>query len=259
MRQEWLVVGLGLVLGFLSGVFGVGGSSVATPLLRLLGIPRMIALATPLPVTLPTALVGGWTYWRRGLVNKAAVMWTAVGGVPAVVAGSLLTTRVPGRVLMLLTGVFVVAVGVRLLLGERRTHPPGVSRRNGPLWFMLVGVGVGFLSGLLANGGGFLLVPAYLLLFRMEPGETAGTSLVAVALLALPGTWVHWQLGHVDARLAGLLACGVVPATYLGARVGVRLPKEQARLLFAWFLLIFGLFFVGRTLLRGEQYGWFGE
>lgn len=256
MAHNGLILGLGLLLGFLSGMFGVGGSSVATPLLRLLGAPRLIALATPLPVTLPTAVVGAWTYWRRGLVNLPAALWTAAGGVPAVIAGSYLTTRVPGRVLMLLTGVFVMAVGIRLLRGPRSVHPPNKPRRYGALQFAALGVIIGFLSGLLANGGGFLLVPAYLLLFRMEPQESAATSLVAVALLAVPGTWVHWRLGHVDAGLAALLAAGVAPATYVGARVGLLLPRERARLLFAWFLLLFGLFFVGRTILRGEELGW---
>jgi uncharacterized membrane protein YfcA len=123
---------------------------------------------------------------------------------------------------------------------------------------MLVGAGVGFLSGLLANGGGFLLVPAYLLLFRLKAQEAAATSLVAVALLALPGTWVHWQLGHIDAGLAALLAAGVMPATYLGARAALRLRGRDLRQLFGIFLVLFGLFFLARTLYRLELYGWLG-
>src|SRR5205823_5608481 len=84
MNRPAEMIGVGVALGFLSGLFGVGGSSVATPVLRLLGVPSLVALATPLPVTLPTALVGGLTYWRRGLVNGRAALWTAAGGLPAV-------------------------------------------------------------------------------------------------------------------------------------------------------------------------------
>lgn len=249
---------VGLLLGFLSGLFGVGGSSVATPILRLLGVSRLVALATPLPVTLPTALVGGYTYWRQGLVDLPSALWTAAGGIPAVVAGSYLTAVVPGRALMLLTGLFVAVVGVRLLRGPLPVASPECEARR-PRWLLLaVGAGVGFLSGLLANGGGFLLVPAYLLLFRMEARQAAATSLVAVALLALPGTWVHWQLGHISARLALLLAAGVVPSTYVGARLGIRLNGRHSRLLFGGFLLLFGVFFLGRTLWRAELYGWWG-
>jgi uncharacterized membrane protein YfcA len=255
MNHPLFMVVVGAALGFLSGIFGVGGSSIATPLLRLLDVPRLVALATPLPVTLPTAVVGGLTYWRRGLVNGRVALWTAAGGVPAAILGSDLTAVVPGRLLMLLTGLFILVVGIRVLWGPtpgEKVVPCAVS----PLAVVVVGAGIGFLSGLLANGGGFLLVPAYLLLFHMETQEAAGTSLVAVALLALPGTWVHWRLGHIDPTLALLLAAGVIPATYLGARLGTRLPPRRSRSLFGTFLLVFGILFVLRTLYRAEVYGW---
>lgn len=249
-------IAVGLVLGFLSGLFGVGGSSIATPVLRLLGVSRLVALATPLPVTLPAALVGGYTYWRRGLVDLRAVLWTAAGGLPTVVAGSYLTSEVPGRILMLGTGLFVMAVGGRLLRGGIEPHPEKPSRPADVRLLLGVGAVVGFLSGLLANGGGFLLIPAYLLLLRMEPRRAAATSLVSVALLALPGTWVHWRLGHIDPVLMVQLGAGVLPGAWVGARVGVSLEGRRSRLLLGWFLLLFGLFFSARTLYRAELTGW---
>jgi uncharacterized membrane protein YfcA len=249
------MIAVGVALGFLSGLFGVGGSSVATPLLRLLQVPRLVALATPLPVTLPTAIAGGLTYWRRGMANIRIALWTAAGGIPAVILGSEMTTLLPGRLLMALTGFFTVAVGIRVLWGAP-TPEQARPRALSPIPLITVGAAVGLLSGLLANGGGFLLVPAYLLLFRMEPQEAAGTSLVAVALLALPGTWVHWRLGHIDPSLALLLGAGVIPSTYLGARLGMSLPARHARRLFGGFLLVFGAFFLLRTLYRAEVYGW---
>lgn len=258
MSSIVLLLCLGVVLGFLSGLFGVGGSSIATPLLRMMDVPRLVALASPLPVTLPIALIGGITYWRRGLVRGRAVVWTAVGGVPAVVGGSYLTAVVPGRFLMVLTGLFVSAVGVRLLrrpLGAERAGAPNV-RSAGLL--VVVGVGIGVLSGLLGNGGGFLLVPDYLLLCHLTPQEAAGTSLAGVALLALPGTWVHWHLGHIDLKLVVLLALGVIPSTYVGARLGLSLRTQEARWLFGLFLLLVGVLFLLRTLYRAEVYGWLG-
>jgi uncharacterized membrane protein YfcA len=256
MNETATMVGVGVLLGFLSGLFGVGGSSIATPLLRLLEVPRLVALATPLPVTLPAAIVGGLTYWRRGMVNARAALWTAAGGFPSVAVGASLTSMVPGRVLMALTGLFVTAVSIRLLRGPLTTSEKPSAAAVSPVAFLAVGAGTGFLSGLLANGGGFLLVPAYLMLFRMEAQEAAATSLVVVALIALPGTCVHWWLGHIDVRLALQLAVGVIPATYFGARVGLALTARQGRVLFGWFLLLFGLFFLLRTLYRAEVYGW---
>jgi len=258
MTHDVVILLIGGLIGFLSGLFGVGGSSIVTPLLRLMGVPRLLALGSPLPVTLPTALVGGITYWRKGYVRGRAVLWTALGGVPAVVAGAYLTRVVPGRVLMFLTGLFVVAAGVRVLRKPVRVETTVVRQPFSSGLLIVVGAGVGLLAGLLANGGGFLLMPAYLLLFHMTHQEAAATSLVTVALLAIPGTCVHWHLGHIDVRLAVLLTIGVIPSTYLGARFGLTLGQAQARWLFGAFLLLFGLFFVLRTLYRAEVYGWLG-
>lgn len=248
---------VGALLGFLSGMFGVGGSSIATPLLRLLGVPQLVALATPLPMTVPAAVMGGWYYWRRGQVDLRAAAWTALGGVPCVALGALASAEVPGRLLMLLAGALVTGAGLRIL----RSPAPSLEAdapKAGWGGLVLLGAGVGLLSGLLANGGGFLLLPAYLLLFHMEPQAAAATSLVAVALMALPGIWVHARLGHIDPGMAAALCIGVVPFTYLGARVGSRLHGDTARRLFGWTLLAFGLLFLIRTLFRAWEFGWTG-
>lgn len=239
---------LGLAIGVVSGVFGVGGSSISTPLLRIfLTTPRLIALASPLPMTVPTAVAGGLVYRRHGLINHRAVAWTVAGGVPAVVAGALLTRWVPGHWLMFFTAGAVFVVGMEMIrsrpaatgqsgasLSERRwQHPPPGS-------LMTMAVPVGLLSGLLANGGGFLLVPGFVLLFGASVRQAAATSLPCVAMFALPGTVTHALLGHVDGWLALQLSLGVMPGTYLGARASLWLgapnslgagqaPEEQAR------------------------------
>jgi uncharacterized membrane protein YfcA len=250
-----VAVGLGVAIGFSSGLFGVGGSSVATPLLRMFGIPRFLALATPLPVNLPTAIVGGIAYGLKGMVRGRIVFWTSLAGSPAVVVGSYLSGHLPGRILMALTGAFVTAVGLWLM--RKPIECPDQAPRT-PLW-LLLGLGgvVGVLSGLLANGGGFLLVPAYLVLCKLSIQEAAATSLVSASFLAIPGIVVHMRLGHIDPNLALHLAIGAAPATYLGVRVGLALKRHHVRWLFAIFLLGFGLFFLARTFYRAEMYGWF--
>jgi len=256
MSENLLLILIGAILGILSGLFGVGGSSIATPLLRLIDIPRMIALATPLPVTLPTAIIGGIVYWRHGFVNLRAVYWTTIGGIPTVLLGAFLTSEVPGRILMALTGLFVIIVGIRLLFKLTKSKSLPSKRHDRWSFYVLIGIFTGVFSGLLANGGGFLLLPAYLLLSHFSPKEAAATSLVAVSLLAIPGTVAHYIMGHINFKIAALLAIGVIPSTYLGAHIGLSLSKERARWYFGFFLLIFGLFFLLRTLYRAEVYGW---
>lgn len=257
MGHDWVLVIIGILLGFLSGVFGVGGSSIATPLLRLFDIERMAALASPLPVTLPTAIIGGIIYWRRGYVHLKAVFWTVAGGIPTVILGAYLTAEVPGRILMAITGIFVIAVGIRLLFKLSEPEPTEPVKHENKGLYILVGIITGLFSGLLANGGGFLLLPAYMLVFRFSPREAAATSLIAVSLLALPGIVVHYLLGHIDFKVVALLAIGVIPSTYIGSHIGLSLSKEKSRWVFGIFLLVFGIFFFLRTIHRAELYGWF--
>jgi Sulfite exporter TauE/SafE len=116
MQPDAVAVALGFAIGILSGLFGVGGSSIATPLLRVtLNTPSLIALASPLPGTFPTAVAGLAGYRKEGLVNRRAVVWSVVGGLPAVVVGALLTRWIPGHWLMILVAVAVAGVGVEML------------------------------------------------------------------------------------------------------------------------------------------------
>jgi uncharacterized membrane protein YfcA len=240
---------IGACIGLLSGLFGVGGSSISTPLLRvLLNVPRLLALATPLPVTIPTAVSGGLLYHRRGLVNYRVVGWTVAGGWPGVVLGSLATGLVSDHLLMALTAVTVTAIGLRVLRQGRGDGRPDVPIQRLSWQIAAVGGVVGFASGLLANGGGFLLVPAFILWLRMSMQEAAGTSLVCVALLAIPGTIVHASLGHIDFRLALILSAGVLPSTYLGAHWAVRVRSHHLLHAFGWFLVLFGLLYFLRVL-----------
>jgi uncharacterized membrane protein YfcA len=253
-----LAVLLGVAIGLFSGLFGVGGSSISTPLLRIvLGTAPFIALGSPLPVALPTALSGSIVYRREGLINERAVAWTIAGGLPTVVAGSLLTSQISAHWLMYLVAVSVMFAGIQMyrsrpmaqIDGQVPVDPRWV-RPSAPLLASSAAI-VGFLSGLLANGGGFLLVPIFVLLFGARLREAAATSLPCVAAMAVPGTITHALLGHVDWLLALELSAGVVPATYLGARASIWLRNVRLRKPFAIFMAVFGVYFFVRELLTG--------
>jgi uncharacterized membrane protein YfcA len=252
-----VAVALGLAIGLLSGLFGVGGSSISTPALRVfLHTPQLIALGSPLPVTIPTALVGGFTYNRHGLVNWRIVRWVAMAGVPGIVAGSLLTEVIPAEGLMYLVALALFGMGVQLV---RQTpvplsdslDPPVETRWMDPpvLTVVALSVVVGVFSGLLANGGGFLLVPALVLLFGARLRQAAATSLPCIALLAIPGTITHASLGHIDGWLVLELAIGVIPMTYIGAFLSLRFQSVRMRRPFGAFLAVFGLYFFLHELL----------
>ncbi|MEG4940792.1 sulfite exporter TauE/SafE family protein [Microcoleus sp. F4-D5] len=238
----FLEVLVGSGMGFCSGLFGLGGSSIGTPILRLLGLPTLIALASPLPLTLPSAIGGAIAYRKAHLIHWRIALLTSLWGVPGVLIGAWLTEFLPGLVLMLLTAVFILGVGCYGLSGLRNQTPPDRAQLREqiiPYWSPLLGL----INGLLANGGGLLLVPLYQLGVGLELRAALATSLATVTLMALPATIVHAVLEHIDWELTGWLAIGVFPFTYLGGKLALHLPSLILTRLYSLFLIALALYF----------------
>jgi uncharacterized membrane protein YfcA len=240
----------GVAIGSLTGLFGVGGSAIATPLLSTLGVPALHAVASPLPATIPAAIAAAVPYVRSGEARPRAAGWTLLGGVPAVLLGAYLSHVVGGQLLLVASGLSLLLVGWRLLRPDPRdavTTGTG-RRRNRPL-LVAASAAVGLFTGLLANGGGFLLVPMYVLIFGLRMTQAAGTSLLVVMVLAIPTLAAHVALGHVDWAVAAAFALGAVPASAVSARLAQRVPGTQLRHSFGWFLIVSGAAFVAYRLV----------
>lgn len=248
MPAWWGVTSAGLVTGVLFGLFGVGGSSFATPALGLLGVPGLIAVAAPLPSTIPAALVGMIAYIRRHQVEWPVARWSIYGGVPATVVGALLSKYVGGQSLLIASGVVLGAVGVRILLPLPEGRLAGVARRR-PGLVIPAAAAIGLFTGLLANGGGFLLVPLFVMVLGLTMPESAGTSLVVIAALSVPTLATHWALGHIDWPVAGAFALGSIPGAAVGSRLAQQLPAEAMKRGFGILLIVFAVYFVTRQAL----------
>ena len=247
-----LIIVAGLGVGLCMGLFGVGGSSVATPVLAMLGVPGLIAVASPLPATIPAAAVGALPYLRSKEARPRAAGWSMLGGVPGTIVGAVLSRLVGGPALLLASGVVLIVVGVRLLRPiEHRARAAGALRRQNRQLLVASTAGVGVFTGLLANGGGFLLVPLYLLVFGLRMRQAVGTSLVVVAVLAIPTLATHWALGHINWALAGEFAVGLLPGSAVGSRLAHRFEGPALRKAFGWFLVTFGLLFTIYQAVRG--------
>lgn len=238
------IVVAGCAIGLLMGLFGVGGSSVATPMLSLLGAPGLIAVASPLPATIPAAVLAAAPYVKGGEARPRAAAWSLVGGVPATVVGALLSRTVGGPALLVASGVVLVVIGLRVVrpIEDSAREAGTVRRQNRPL-LVAAAAGVGLFTGLLANGGGFLLVPLYLLVFGLRMRQAVGTSLLVISVLAIPTMASHWALGHIDWSIAAPFAVGLLPGAATGGRLAHRLHGPSVRRAFGWFLMAFGLFF----------------
>lgn len=242
----------GAVIGSLMGFFGVGGSSVATPMLSLLGVPGLAAVASPLPATIPSAVSAAIPYARARDMRPRAAGWTLLGAVPATVVGGLLSQAVGGRPLLIASGVVLVVVGVRVVLPiDDASRAAGTARRKNRPLLVAAAAGVGLFTGLLANGGAFLLMPMYMLIFGLRMRQAVGTSLLVVAALSVPTLVTHWSLGHIDWRVSGLLLLGQVPGSFLGANLARRITGVGvARRAFGRFLIVFGIAFTVYRLVR---------
>lgn len=245
---EWpAVAAAGLVVGVLFGLFGVGGSSFATPALGLLGVPGLIAIAAPLPATIPAAIAGMIAYVRRGEVEWPVARWAIYGGVPATVLGALLSRYVGGPSLLVASGIVLAAVGVRILLPLPEKSLAGLARSR-PGIVIPAAAAIGLFTGLLANGGGFLLVPLFVLVLGLTMPQSAGTSLVVIAVLSVPTLATHWALGHINWSVAAAFALGSIPGAVIGSRLAQRLPAEAMKRGFGVLLIGFAVYFVIRQL-----------
>jgi uncharacterized protein len=247
---HWLAIGAaGVVIGALFGLFGVGGSSFATPVLSLLGLSGFAAVASPLPATIPAALVGAREYHRFGEVDADVARWSLVGGLPATVAGALLSQLVGGAALLVASGVVLGVIGVRVLQPiSAASVSADTERRRRPVLITAVAAAVGLFTGLLANGGGFLLVPAYLLIFGLSMRKSSGTSLVVIAALTIPTLLTHWALGHIDWAAAAAFAIGSIPAAWIVSRSSQRIRSENLQRAFGVMLIAFSVWFVAYRL-----------
>jgi uncharacterized membrane protein YfcA len=224
---------IGAGAGFCSGAFGAGGSALSTPLLALFGVPPTIAVASPLPATIPTAFNGARQYFRAGHVDFRIVRIGLAAGVPLAAFGAYLTRWVPGGTLVLATDVILIVLAVRMLLHVKLAEPVETDSKPGAFRIaVLVGL-VGLVAGLLGNSGGFLLVPLFVNLLRMPMKRALGTSLLIASLLAIPGTIVHAYLGHINWMITLGLASTAIPFARVGAHVSLRARERSITVAYA--------------------------
>lgn len=242
--------GIGLLIGFLGGMFGKGGSAIATPLLAAVGVPAIIAVAAPLPATIPSTLAASSVYWKARLIDWRIVRWSLAFGIPSTIVGAVATRWIGGSILVKITDCMLVVLGVRFLFAG---HTPVSEQAGGntaesippAIWLLaVIATSVGLISGLLANGGGFLLAPLYVAVLRLPIKSAFATSLAVAAVLAIPGTIVHTALGHIDWALVAAFAVTSVPLSFLGARVALRTDAARLERIYGAAISVLGITFL---------------
>ena len=226
----------GFAAGVLAGMFGVGGGVVSTPAITAIyGVAPVVAVATPLPVIFPTAIVGAETYRRSGQIDLRAAAWISVFGAFAAAAGAALTGIVNGHLLLIVTAVLLAWQAVEVARGA--TVREATARREATVWaYAGIGLIAGLASGLLGIGGGIVIVPMLVGWLGMPLKRALGTSLAAIVAIVVPGAAVHAALGHIDWGIALVLALGSVAGARVGARIALGTRERTLRLLVGGFL-----------------------
>ena len=270
-----LLLGLGCTVGFLSGVFGIGGGFLITPLLMFLGVSPEIAAATGANQVVGTSVTGALAQWQSKSIDMKMGSYLIAGGLIGALVGVWVVSalRSKGLVDLFITLTYVIVLGTlgfvmvlegwRALRRTRDKQPLPQRRAHQHTWIqklpfkqrfpaskifasvippVAIGVVVGLLSAIMGVGGGFLMIPAMIYLLRMPTRIVIGTSMVQIACVTAATTIMHAYLNHtVNAVLALVLLCGGVIGAEFGTRVGQKIGAEQLRLLLGLLVLLVAL------------------
>lgn len=263
--EPLLEAAIGFIAGIASGLFGIGGGMVTIPLLRVvLDTPPLVAAATPLVAIVPTAISGGYTHHRAGNVDLRTALIVGVSGALTAVAAARLTSLAGGSVVMFALALVIAIAGINMLVTTvRRRHLAEDGTDDGVCDVgdtervlstgkaVAIGLVVGAASGFLGIGGGFIMVPMFVWLIGCSIKRAIGTSLAAIVLIATPAFITHALLGHIDWRLAVILAIGSAVGGVVGARLALGSREGTLRVWFAVLML------VAAFSLIAMEFGWF--
>jgi uncharacterized protein len=283
----FLVLAMGLAVGFISGMFGIGGGFLMTPLLIFIGVAPAVAVATVSSHIAASSMSGAISYWRRRALDLALALMLLAGGIIGTVAGVWLFTllRSVGQLditigvsyVLLLgsVGSMMVIEGVGAMLRAHQGKPVELRHPGSHTWIhglplkvrfkqsriyisaipvVAIGLTMGFVGAIMGIGGGFLLVPMLIYLLRVPTNVVIGTSMVLTLITMASATILHAATNHlVDAVLALILMVGGVIGAQFGARAGQKMRSERLRLLLGVLVLAVGLRFAFDLILKPED------
>jgi len=270
----FIYLGMGGAIGFLSGVFGVGGGFLMTPLLIFSGIPPAVAVGTGAPQNTAASISGAMAQWRRNNIDFKMGWVLLVGGIGGSIVGVQFVKwlRTMGQFDLFVSLCYVTFLGaigtlmmiesINAIVKSKKGQSTGGRRSGQHNWMhglpfktrfkrsklyisvippLLLGVLVGFLSAIMGVGGGFIVVPAMIYLLRMPTGVVVGTSLFQICFITGMTTVLHaYENQTVDIVLAMMLMLGSVIGAQFGAAAGQKLKGEQLRFLLALLVVMVG-------------------
>jgi len=267
----FVIFGMGGVVGILSGMFGVGGGFLMTPLLIFYGIPPIVAVATEANQIVASSISGAFAHWRRKAVDFKMGTILLFGGIIGSFIGIELFIFLKdlGQIDLIISlsyvillgaiGTLIFIEGMRSMIAHRNEKVVQVKKRKDRTWVhslplrvrfkksglyisiippIVIGIAVGIMASIMGVGGGFIMVPAMIYLLRMPTNVVIGTSLYQIIFVTSLVTVLHaYENQTVDVMLAMILMSGGVVGAQIGAALGHKLKAEQLRFLLGILIL----------------------
>jgi len=264
----FLILAMGAAVGFVSGMFGIGGGFLMTPLLIFIGITPAVAVASVASHIAASSFSGAISYWRRRAIDPALAAVLLTGGTLGTALGVWTFTqlRALGQLdLMIALSYVALLTTVGALMFWEGSHgwihglPLKMRFKRSKIYLsvipvVIVGVIIGFIGAVMGIGGGFILVPIMIYLLRVPTSTVIGTSMVLTLVTMTFATLLHAVTNHlVDVVLALILMVGGVTGAQFGARAGQKIRGEQLRLLLGLLVLAVGIRFAIELVIRPDD------
>lgn len=248
-----VVVLVGILAGFLSGLFGVGGGILIVPgLVLVASMDQRIAHGTSLAAVLPIAASSLVTYWAHDHIDWAVVLFLAIGAVGGAVLGTRLLQVLPHRTLGIAFALLLLASAARLFMADSGTGRDELGLLMAVL-LVVLGLITGVLAGLLGVGGGVIMVPAMMMFFGIPPVIAKGTSLGVIIPTSIIGTWRNRTKKNVDFRAAAIVGIAGVLAAIVGGTLSARMSDTLSNVLFAILLTVVAIRLLRQLRREGKQ------
>lgn len=283
----FLILAMGAAVGFVSGMFGIGGGFLMTPLLIFIGIAPAVAVASVASHIAASSFSGALSYWRKRAVDPALAAVLLSGGIVGTALGVWVFTllRELGQLDLLIGLSYVILLsavgglmfweGLRAIRRVNRGQAGSVRRPGSHVWIhglplkmrfkrsgiylsvipvIVIGLIIGFIGAVMGIGGSFILIPMLIYLLRVPTATVLGTSMVLTLVTMMIATMLHAVTNHlVDAVLALVLMVGGVTGAQFGARAGQKIRGEHLRLLLGLLILAVGIRFAVELVIQPQD------
>ncbi len=242
----WLALLLTTLMGLSLGLLGGGGSTLAVPILvHVLGFGAHAAIALSLVLVGSTALLAAGFHHRSNPLPLRETLLFALFGIPFSILGGIAAQKIAGDILLVVFSLLLLVTGG--LMFRPRPEPNATATRNWPL-VVAAGAGVGLLTGFLGVGGGFMIVPALVLLLNMPIKRAVGASLLVIAINCAVAIVGHWPSLTLQPGVILPLIAAALGGTFLGTKLSKHFTPPNLRRAFAVFIFTVGVFMLARSL-----------